>query len=223
MVLCFYDGNDFVDAYLGRDRYRIVDGVAVPDNVVIEARVPPAYRANPGHFAADARVAAVVRRLRALRVYRFLELTSFLRREAAKRGDFVPDRAFMSPSFWSRPDYPPIATAAVDSTQRALERIVALCRGSGATLAIVAIPCREQVDAAVPEGTGYSIFLPQRFLADFARARDLPYLDLLPELRQWAAAGPGNLYVVHDQHFTTRGHRAAGEAITAFVRSLTAK
>jgi hypothetical protein len=86
---------------------------------------------------------------------------------------------------------------------------------------IATIPFAEQVYASQPEGDGYSISLPQQHVLEFARERDIAYLDLLPALRSAAQQTGARLYVPGDPHLNTAGHRITGETLAAFFRSLT--
>jgi lysophospholipase L1-like esterase len=57
---------------------------------------------------------------------------------------------------------------------------------------------------------------PQRILTDWARAHNVPTLDLLPALR---ASSAFPLFFPYDGHFTASGHQVAGDALAAFLAS----
>lgn len=60
---------------------------------------------------------------------------------------------------------------------------------------------------------------PQRLLAAFLAREGIPFLDLLPALREVAPLEDGRRHVYHlrDTHFNARGNRVAGEALARFL------
>lgn len=101
-------------------------------------------------------------------------------------------------------------------------RLRGLVAESGAGFLLVAIPTRLQVDIAQrdPEKgpIGAEVDWPQRLLAAFARSERVPFLDLLPALRDGARTAPA--YYQIDAHFNARGHSIAADEI---FRSLTSE
>lgn len=90
----------------------------------------------------------------------------------------------------------------------------------GERLRIVIIPDEYQVndglwDAIATGVEGLDRELPQRVLAEHFEARGLPYLDLLPALRE--AEPGGHTYIPRDTHWNARGNRVAAEAIAAWL------
>ena len=61
----------------------------------------------------------------------------------------------------------------------------------------------------------YDRDLPQRLMRDYAAAKGIPMLDLLPVLR--AAEPEGRTYHLRDTHWNARGNRIAGEAVADFI------
>ena len=61
----------------------------------------------------------------------------------------------------------------------------------------------------------YDRDMPQRLLREYAAAKGIPMLDLLPVLR--AAEVDGRTYHLRDTHWNARGNRVAGEAIADFI------
>jgi len=115
-----------------------------------------------------------------------------------------------------------------DSSLRVLERLVALTRARGLRLVLIVFPVEVQLDRAAIERyrRDYGVDVPetaldgepQRRVAAFGAAHDVPVIDLLPALR---AAGGTDLYLragpirFDPVHFSPRGHRIVGEAIAA--------
>ena len=75
----------------------------------------------------------------------------------------------------------------------ALARIDAFLLERGARLAVATIPTRQQVNARHASGPGYDTAFPQAWIQVFARERGIPFLDLLPPLREHARAGREHL------------------------------
>ena len=93
-----------------------------------------------------------------------------------------------------------------------LDSILAWCRARSLPLVLVLFPYTIQLTA--PEANA-----PQRILADFARARGLPCLDLLPGLRagqQRGALLPTDLFF-DGLHPTALGNQISAEEIARFV------
>jgi len=62
--------------------------------------------------------------------------------------------------------------------------------------------------------------LPQQVLVPWLEAEGIPYLDLLPVLREQCAPhsrGAGHCYHFRNTHFNARGNRVAGEAMARFL------
>ena len=108
-------------------------------------------------------------------------------------------------------------------TERAVERVedlfvamAELCRAHGAKLLVVMIPTREQVKPELVDGSVPRDWeKPQRLFAAFFAREGIPYVDLIPVLREAASGDP--LYYVFDGHWTARGHAVAAHAIAAHL------
>jgi hypothetical protein len=100
-------------------------------------------------------------------------------------------------------------------------------RGSKFMIVLIAAP--EQVypqtwaniTLTYPElaGIDFDPDAPNLRLTQFLAGQGIPYVDLLPVFREYAAqpdAPP--LHLRHDQHWTAAGHRLAAETIEAFLR-----
>ena len=98
-------------------------------------------------------------------------------------------------------------------TLRDLDGIVVSCREHAIPVAVVVWPFAFQlVDPA-------ALSAPQHTVADFARTRDVPLLDLLPALRASAdahALAPAALFFDAD-HPSPRGTRVASKIIASFL------
>jgi lysophospholipase L1-like esterase len=119
----------------------------------------------------------------------------------------------------------PLARAWASSLD-VLERLVALARGRGLRLVLIVFPLEVQLDAdaLARYRRDYGVTVPahaldgapQRRLAAFGAAHDVPVIDLLPALR---AVGGANLYLrtgpirFDPVHPSPRGHHLVGEAI----------
>jgi hypothetical protein len=78
----------------------------------------------------------------------------------------------------------------------------------------------ENITLTYPELSGpeFDPNAPNRRLAAFLTAEEIPYIDLLPVFQEFAAqpdAPP--LHLRHDQHWTAAGHRLAAETIHTFL------
>jgi lysophospholipase L1-like esterase len=120
----------------------------------------------------------------------------------------------------------PTIERAWDSSLRVLEGIVDLARARGLRLVLVVFPVEVQLDAAAIARyrRDYGVTVParaldgepQRRLAAFGAAHDVPVIDLLPAFR---AAGGSDLYLrggpirFDPVHPSRRGHRVVAEAI----------
>ena len=127
------------------------------------------------------------------------------------------DRSYTSNLFWSRIDYPEFAVTAREMSLAVLVRINDLCARAGIRFVLVTIPTLEQVYVPSAFGDGYDPQLPQRYIAEFARARGVPYLDLLLALQGHVERG-ADPYYRGDGHLRNEGHRIVGELVADFLR-----
>jgi lysophospholipase L1-like esterase len=97
-------------------------------------------------------------------------------------------------------------------------------RSTGAHFAIAVIPDQVQVYPELERtvlGIDDADIEVQAPLAAFARAEGIPFLDLLPPLREARAADPDTLlYYAMDRHLTAEGHRIVSDALGSSLRSL---
>lgn len=104
-----------------------------------------------------------------------------------------------------------------------LERMRAEC--GARPFGVLLIPDEFQVEDALwaeVQAEGLERDRPQRLLGVELGKRGIPVLDLEPVLRGIAPLGDGRQHVYHlrDTHWNARGNRAAGEALSGFVREL---
>jgi hypothetical protein len=97
----------------------------------------------------------------------------------------------------------------------------------GARLVVVYVPSRMEVDDADWDATCIQYgLLPERWSREVVARRlegsgkrtGFPVLDLTPALRTANVAPFWKTYLVFDPHWNHRGHRAAGEAVAAYLR-----
>ena len=228
VVLMFFNGNDFRDTYLGLNKYTINDGTAQLN----EEKIPLEYRTTE-YRTTEYRTATGKERLKIflrnhLAMYRALSnlKRSMITNSNAKKdvsillNDFKIDKHdFTSYSFWSQSDYPPIAVQAKDVSLRTLDRIRSYLQERHVNLLIVTIPYRDQVYVKNVSGSEYDVEYPQKYVEMYAKLYDVPYLDLLPVLRDYVRETKEELYVRGDPHFNNKGHSISGQIIADWFLS----
>ncbi len=219
IVLVSFNGNDFIDTYAGFDRYEIrANGTLRTNAERIAERIPA-----PFHGLHGSRYAAVLERL-----YLYDVLRAVLKDVvgAPPQESFPPRRppfeatTTVSNIFWSLRHYPPFAERARDVSIEALERIAASCAASGAELIVITLPSPQQIYFADSFPETHDVGLPQRYVEEFARSRQIPYLDLLPPLAEHYRRTGANLHFQREGHFNDEGHRVAGELVAAFFKQV---
>ena len=224
LMVMVYAGNDFSDTYLGLNK-RIInpDGTLGWNEAVLAEKIPPEWRHKQSAVSLpkNNRLGlGFVESFESFRVANLLmDLTFRWNQRFVEKSDFsrfcVHDD-FQSATFWSRKDYPPIAREAVAAVLEELARIQTICDEHGIILAIAVLPCKEQVYADQPAGADYDIAYPQKFIADFAAERRIPYLDLQPILRRAYHEEGKSPFMNNDSHFNNTGHRLVGKALVRF-------
>ncbi|MEZ5366475.1 MAG: GDSL-type esterase/lipase family protein [Bryobacterales bacterium] len=201
VLIALFVGNDFVDVERGGSaQYEVVDG----------------FLAHRGEGGGQLRRLAIESRLlQALRAAQF-------------RLGLAPQRKRMWDS-WMREYaqvhllHPPERTRlAIAETIEALDQIVELSRGMGATPLLVAIPRSFQIDPAeaaeMARGLGWApeeldLEQPQSRLAAWADEQDVAFVDLLEPFRAASRAGGQPLFYTPDAHLTAAGHAVAAQAV----------
>lgn len=220
MVLTLYNGNDFLDTYLGLDRYRVTaNGSLQLDEEVVRRKIPEQFRDGTRSFWDAAR-----------EQFRLFLLLSEVRKRvsgsATTKGRAArsnADSTYTSNIFWSQSQYPGFAEQARRDLLEALGRIKASCDERGMRLFLVALPSIEQVVDPGFFAGNYEVQLPQKHFEEFARAASIPYLDLLPPLSSAVSEGGRKLHLEGDGHFNNAGHEVSGELIAAFIKAHTPK
>jgi SGNH hydrolase-like domain, acetyltransferase AlgX len=135
--------------------------------------------------------------------------------------DFNVSHRFTTFTFWSQVPQPEVILRARDETLSTLDRMNALARARGAVLGVVAIPFRDQVYAERAAGAHFDTGFPQAYVKVHCAERGIPFLDLLPPLRQRAIETRDPLYLREDIHFNDSGHALAGSLMREwFLASL---
>jgi lysophospholipase L1-like esterase len=215
VVVVFFAGNDFRDAFLGTDKAGIVDGTAQLRDDLVRARVPAAELAEDVTLSRPTPATGLRRGLERLALFRRLAPLLGLERLQL---EFAVNRNFTMFTYWSQHPYPEAALRARDATLASYERMRDSLRTRGARFGIVAVPYKEQVHSRVAAGAGFDVTLPQLWVQAHARQHGIPYLDLLPLLRDRALRSGERLFHANDIHLNQQGHRLAGEAMADWFR-----
>ena len=215
VVIALFNGNDLRDTWLGVNKERLVHGTVELDDAVVRARVPASELEEddtipkpcppgPGRHLLERSAA--------------FTLAAPLFGWENRCIDFAVNRNFTMYSYWSQYPYPPAALAARDLSLETLARIDAFLLERGARLAVATIPTRQQVNAQHASGPGYDTAFPQAWIQVFARERGIPFLDLLPPLREHARGAGERLYLAGDTHLNNRGHELVGRLMADWFR-----
>jgi lysophospholipase L1-like esterase len=104
--------------------------------------------------------------------------------------------------------------SAWEITERLLSFIKHETQSIGSDLVIVSIPDYGLVDPqeTIDAYTALNTNIEQR-LTEICQELDIPYLDLLPGLKQRQSVSKQPLYYRHDRHTTAEGHRQIAEII----------
>lgn len=124
-------------------------------------------------------------------------------------------------------EYPPELDEAWSLTKALIAQLGREVEATGARLVVVSCPMREQVSQEWGQETldAYPAMMnrqwdldnPDRILVEFLEENGLPYVTLLPRFRaHYQQSGP-DLYFHYDGHWTTEGHRLAGQVISEYL------
>ena len=215
VVIALFNGNDLRDTWLGVNKERLVHGTVELDDALVRARVPASELEEDDTIPTPCSP-GLWRRL--------LERSAAFSLAAPLFGwenrcvDFAVNRNFTMYSYWSQHPYPPAALSARDVTLETLARIDAFLLERGARLAVATIPTRQQVHARHTSGPSYDTAFPQAWIQVFAREHGIPFLDLLPPLREHARGDGRRLYLAGDTHPNNRGHELVGQLMADWFR-----
>lgn len=215
LVVVSYNGNDLLDTFLGPERYRVSEaGVLSLDYEVVSERVPATMLGR--RFAIRDRVLGTSRLAQ-------LAQSVWLRVRPPQQAGYIEtvvtsDSGITSDRFWSRREYPPVATQAREATLQALARIANFCERNDIRLLLVSVPYTEQVYAADGFSASYEVSLPQAFLGRAADSLGVPWLDLQPSFSEHFRRSGEVLHHLSDGHFNNAGHLLAGMTLARFFR-----
>lgn len=213
IVLMSYNGNDFLDTYLGLDRYSVTrHGVLTLNRELLERKIPAELRGEGFKFGNS-----LLEHLYVLRLLKAGMQVVARQDKSVQRAPPAADRSSSSNLFWSRKVYPNFSVEAKEVSLEALGKISELCRRNQIELRIVTVPCIEQVHFPELFGEDYATDLPQRYLEEFARSHAVPFLDLLPGLSTYALETKRDVYYRGDGHLNNEGHRVAGKLLASFL------
>ncbi len=205
-----YNGNDFLDTYLGLERYYVDrTGVLLLNRDVLERKIPEQFRKEGFKFGKS-----LVENIYVMRLVK-AGVQSVFRPDKSSRERLAVDRSYSSNLFWSRRDYSKFSVEAKDVSLEMLAKIDALCRRNQVELRIVTVPFVEQIYSPAAFGDDYLSDLPQRYLQEFADTNSIPFLDLLPGLREYARKEKLDLYYRADGHLNNEGHRVIGALLAS--------
>jgi hypothetical protein len=112
-------------------------------------------------------------------------------------------------------------------TAQILEALAREAMASGSRFAVVYVPSRMEVSDRDWELTRLSYGMEEgvwdrtlvaRRVEDIGRQAGFPVLDLTPALRAATGRFSGEPYLLYDGHWNDRGHRAAADAVEAFLK-----
>ncbi len=232
LVLFFTNTNDMVDNFLGRNWSTLTkDGTTVinQENFKEKMGIKVAPLSTADNQAKNSWLSGIKSvalsetrdLMNAVRnSYIYTYAYSFFEKNLRFSNPLMDLNNFMSPMYWSRSDYPEIAIKAKNATIQELDNIFNFCQENNIRLAVASISSSGQVYLKNPIGAGYNIIYPQKYVEDYAKSENIPYLDLLPGLREYAKNHPQEkLYNEADLHFNDNGHRVAGNLVSDFLKN----
>lgn len=214
IVLLFYGGNDFLDTYLGSERYQVSRGGLLRLNEEsVRTKIPREFLTENRNvynwllekFYVLSFVRHVVKRLAPIQMQGVFQ-NSLIR----------TDGSYTSNVFWSQKTYPEFAEKAKDISLGVLREIKETCDRNETQLWIVSVPSIEQVHFPQMFGAGYDIGLPQKYVERLASDLGIPYLDLLQPLTAYVAQSGKSPYHQYDGHWNNEGHSIGGRAVATF-------
>jgi lysophospholipase L1-like esterase len=114
-----------------------------------------------------------------------------------------------------------------DLTETLILTFADLVESQGVPFGILLIPDRRAVHAEdwsrtqelYPQVQGISALGPVQQIKAFLDTTDIPYLDLMPSLRNWVSASPQDrLYYPNDGHFTAIGHHVTAQWLSVWLQ-----
>jgi lysophospholipase L1-like esterase len=219
VVLAIFNGNDFLDTFLGMERYSVrADGLLELNKPLVETKVPVEFR-SPS-FQLESWLYDNLYTARAAAQFLFT-----FRGSEQQSTSAVPTRLpelplYSSSVIWSLKEYPDFAENARRITMEKIREFAEYCTETqAASLLIVTIPHFAQVLIPDHFPPRYIVSRPQSFVEEFARENEIPYLDLLPVFHGFHQLDETPLYYYFDGHFNSLGHRVTADAIAETIRT----
>ena len=215
VILAFFSGNDFRDTFLGLDKYVLRDGTANFDPALLQRLIPAEYRPASAKQQLPLATLRLLNRLAMKFAESSPEILSapVVPGGSALKLGFRVDSSFTSFTFWSRDPYPAVAKKAIEITLERIESIRLMLASNGPKFMIANLPYQEQVYVKEVQSSGYNVERPQCYLQECAIDNEIPYLDLLPPLRDIVRINSQKIYVTGDPHFNTTGHEIVGKLL----------
>ncbi|RLU01172.1 SGNH/GDSL hydrolase family protein [Ketobacter sp.] len=208
VILASYDGNDFRDTYLGLQKYKIVNNDFVWNDEVLKEKIPEQYFPQKKH--------SIVERFSLVRT-----LEDFF--DPIKQGEFFDELTiepdFLAENFWSQKEYPELAIKARDLSIQTLNSISDKLQQAGVQFAIVSLPYKEQIYVNAEETSVYDIHYPQWYVEEFAQHHAIPYLDMLPALREYVRSHDEPIFHKYSNAINDAGHKVIGEQMAFWAKS----
>lgn len=219
VVLAVFNGNDFLDTFLGMERYSVrADGLLELNKSLVETKIPVEFR-SPA-FQLESWLYDNLYTARAGALF----LSAFRKTEQQSTSS-VPTRLpelprYSSNEIWSLTEYPDFAENARRITMEKIKEFAEYCTETqAASLLIVTIPHFVQVLIPDRFPPRYIVSRPQSFVEEIAREREIPYLDLLPIFHSFHQLDDAPLYYYFDGHFNSLGHRVTADAIAETIKA----
>jgi len=210
IILMFYNGNDFKDTYLGKNKYKIVDGVAIWDKANENKKIPFEHRTSINIILSRSALYSLFKS--------FITAHGATTENSDLSRSFRPSKLFGSETFWSRKNYPEVAVKAKKKTLVVLNDLRKLAKKNNIQFLIATIPFHAQIHAKSKSGKNYNIALPQKYIEEYSKAYSLPYLDLLPVMRAFVRKEKKQIGYPNDIHFNNIGHYVIGTTIAEFFK-----
>ena len=227
IFLMFFNGNDFADAYLGKDNYEVTSGHADRNRDNFRDKVPQEYwgiEATRELSHASKTTRGFVDELKLFKlIYKTLNEPKKVDRITLQDrigSEFKIGKSFLSSTFWSQKPYPQVAVKAKEAALETLDRIRKFCLRNNIRLVIAALPAKEQVYASSVSGENYDIRLPQKYIEEYSKETQILYFDLLVRLREYVRRNNRDIYVSikDDTHPSIEGYRLIGELLADFFK-----
>lgn len=224
VVVSFFAGNDFVDAQMGGAALQFT----VQDGLMVRRSIGKGKNRRLAAAKDWLKRSSVLAQLVAQQVW------AIERRFLSAKEQDIPGLTIQDQWVWEffkihLRQLPSETKEGIDSGLQALDKIHEWTKQRDIPLVLIVIPRSFQVyewDLAKWQNayrlTSEQLDLdrPQRVLKEWASARSVSVLDLLPGFREYHRAHPDDMLYFHpDTHLNTRGHRLAGTLVLEYLRT----